>query len=65
MKKYPKDIDHDTWDIMVEHTMGWVYMIGYIAVICIVFMMIKMLFDFLIMMVCGIVGILILLYHMR
>ena len=41
MKKYPKDINHNTWDIMVEHTMSWVYMIGYIAVICIVFMMIK------------------------
>ena len=32
MKKYPKDINHDTWDIMVEHTMSWVYMIGYIAI---------------------------------
>ena len=41
MKKYPKDINHDTWDIMVEHTMSWVYMIGYLAVIGVVLMIIK------------------------
>ena len=39
--KYPKDIDHNTWDKMVEHTMGWLYMMGYLAVICVVLLMIK------------------------
>jgi len=39
--KYPKDIDNKTWDKMVEHTMGWLYMMGYLAVICVVLLMIK------------------------
>ena len=39
--KYPKDIDKKSWDITEEHTIGWLYMIGYLAVICTVTMMIK------------------------
>ena len=38
--KYPKDINKKSWDIMVKHTMYWLYMIGYIAVIGVVFMVI-------------------------
>jgi len=41
MKKYPEDIDKHSWNIMEEHTIGWLYMIGYVAVICIVLMVIK------------------------
>ena len=41
MKKYPDDIDKHSWNIMKEHTIGWLYMIGYLAVICIVLMAIK------------------------
>jgi len=39
--RYPKDIDNKTWDKMVEHTIGWLYMMGYLAVICVVLLMIK------------------------
>tara|TARA_R100001530_G_C4262825_1_gene140984 strand:+ start:357 stop:530 length:174 start_codon:yes stop_codon:yes gene_type:complete len=39
--RYPKDIDNKTWDKMVEHTMGWLYMMGYLAVICVVLLIIK------------------------
>tara|TARA_R110002051_G_scaffold133375_1_gene206730 strand:+ start:1588 stop:1719 length:132 start_codon:yes stop_codon:yes gene_type:complete len=31
----------EQWDIMVEYTKGFLYMIGYLAVICIVLMIIK------------------------
>ena len=41
MKKYPKDIDKHSWDIMEEHTISWLYMIGYLAVIGVVLMIIK------------------------
>ena len=41
MKKYPKDIDKKSWDIMEEHTLGWLYMIGYLAVIGVVLLIIK------------------------
>ena len=41
MKKYPKDIDKKSWDIMEEHTLGWLYMIGYLDVIGVVLLMIK------------------------
>ena len=41
MKRYPKDIDKKSWDIMEEHTLGWLYMIGYLAVIGVVLLMIK------------------------
>ena len=41
MKKYPKDIDKKSWDIMEEHTLGWLYMIGYLVVIGVVLLMIK------------------------
>ena len=41
MKKYPDDIDKHSWNIMEEHTIGWLYMIGYLAVICVVLMAIK------------------------
>ena len=40
-KKYPKDINKKSWDIMEKNTIGWLYMIGYLAVISIVLMMIK------------------------
>ena len=39
--KYPKDIDKKSWDIMEEHTLGWLYMIGYLAVIGVVLLMTK------------------------
>ena len=38
--KYPKDINKKSWDIMVKHTMYWLYMIGYVAVIGVIFMII-------------------------
>jgi len=41
MKKYPDDIDKHSWNIMEEYTIGWLYMIGYVAVIGIVLMVIK------------------------
>jgi len=41
MKKYPKDINKKSWDIMEEHTKGWLYMIGYLAVLGVVMLMIK------------------------
>ena len=27
-KKYPKDIDKHSWNIMEEHTISWLYIIG-------------------------------------
>ena len=41
MKKYPKDIDKHSWDIMEEYTTNWLYMIGYLAVISVVLIIIK------------------------
>ena len=41
MKKYPDDIDKHSWDIMEEHTISWLYMIGYLAVLGVVLMIIK------------------------
>ena len=39
--KYPKDIDKKSWDKMVEYTCHFMIMLFFLAVICIVFMMIK------------------------
>ena len=36
-----KDIDKHSWNIMEEHTMGWLYMVGYLAVICVVLLILK------------------------
>ena len=41
MKKYPKDIDKKSWDIMVEHTCYFLTMIFFLAVITVVLLMIK------------------------
>ena len=38
MKKY---IDKHSWNIMEEHSISWLYMIGYFAVIGVVLMIIK------------------------
>jgi len=39
--KYPKDIDKKSWDKMVEYACGFLTMLFFLAVICIVLMMIK------------------------
>ena len=40
MKK-PNDIDKNTWEKMEEFTKGWGYMIIYLAIFCIVLLMMK------------------------
>ena len=42
--KYPKDIDKKSWDKMVEYAENWkwiVQMLFFVAVICVVLMMVK------------------------
>jgi len=39
--KYPKDIDKKSWDIMFEYACGFGIMLFFLAVVCVVFMMIK------------------------
>jgi len=40
-KKYPEDIDKKSWDTMVEYTCYFLTLLFFLAVICIVLMMIK------------------------
>ena len=39
--KYPKDIDKKSWDKMVEHTCHTLILLFFVAMVCIVVMMIK------------------------
>ena len=39
--KYPKDIDHSTWDKMVYHACHTLILLFFVAMVCIVVMMIK------------------------
>ena len=39
--KYPKDIDKIIWDKMVNYTKDWGYMVLYLAVFCIILMIIR------------------------
>ena len=39
--KYPKDINKNLWDKMVQFTEGFGYMILYLSIFCIVLLMIR------------------------
>jgi hypothetical protein len=39
--KYPKDIAHTVWDKMVNYAKDWGYMILFLAVFCIIILMLK------------------------
>jgi len=39
--KYPDDIDKKSWDKMVEYTCHTLILLFFVAMVCIVFMMIK------------------------
>ena len=39
--KYPKDINKYVWDKMVNYTKGWGYMILFLAIFCIIMLIIK------------------------
>jgi hypothetical protein len=39
--KYPKGINKNVWDKMVNYTKDWGYMILFLAVFCIIMLMLK------------------------